>query len=115
MAAGGRWTRWNPQDSGRKPQAKVLLRLVSYGWRHKALLIGAFLSTAGAALTAVAVPRILGIALDETLSSGIQKNIFVLAMLMLAVSGLRALLGYAQNYLSEAVSLRAAFDIRNDF
>ena len=52
MARGGRWARWNQQDSDRKPQAKVLLRLVSYGWRHKIHLIGAFLSTAGAALAA---------------------------------------------------------------
>ena len=110
-----RWGRWNPSDFDRKPQWRVLLRLAGYGWRHRRHMAGAFFTMAGATLAALVVPRVLGSAIDEAVESGLRNQFLLLALVILGVSALRAVFSYGQNYLSEAVSQRAAYDLRSDF
>ena len=69
----------------------------------------------GATLSAMVVPYLLGNAIDQALRSGLRSQLLLLAGGIILVSLFRALFGYGQNYLAEAVSQRTAFDIRNDF
>ena len=93
---------------------KIFWRLVGYNWRHKWLLIGAFAATSGATLLAVAIPWLLGTAIDEVLTSGVRSRLLLLAGAILLVSVLRGIFSYGQNYLGESVSLKVEADLRND-
>ncbi len=93
----------------------VLIRLSRYGINHKRYMAGAFLALAGAAATAMFVPYLLGVAIDMAVESGLERDLLVVAGAILAVSVLRGIFGYGQNYLSEAVAEKAAYDLRNDF
>ena len=94
---------------------RILIRLAAYGWRHKAYMVGAFVTLVGATAAAMVIPWLLGTAIDEALASGLRSQLLVLAGLILLVSVLRGVFGYGQTYLSEAVAEKAAYDLRNDF
>lgn len=115
MQRSQRWGRWNPADLDAKPQWGILARLVRYGWRHKFYMAGAFLTMTGATLAAVIIPRTLGAAIDEAYTTGLRREFLNFALIILAVSALRGAFSYGQNYLSEAVSQKSAYDLRNDF
>ena len=107
--------RRDPADIDAKPQFKILGRLLSYGWRQKWWLAGAIFAMTGATLSALVIPKVLGTAIDEAIANGVRREFVVLAGIIMAASALRGVFSYGQNYLAEAVSQRAAFDIRNDF
>ena len=94
---------------------KILLRLTGYGWRHKPYLLGAYAATTFATIAAIAIPKLLGTAIDSALESGLQSRLLFFAGLMLLIAVFRGVFGYAQQYLAEAVSQKAAYDLRNDF
>ena len=94
---------------------RVLLRLTVYAWRQRVFLAGAYVAMVAATVSVMFVPLLLGRAVDVALASGESSRLLLLAGGIMLVSGLRGLFGYAQTYLSEAVSQRAAFDIREDF
>ena len=94
---------------------RVLLRLAGYAWRQRVFLGGAYLEMLASTVSLMFVPLLLGRAIDVALASGESSRLLLLAAGIMVVSGLRGLFGYAQTYLSEAVSQRAAFDIREDF
>ena len=93
---------------------RVLIRLLGYGWRQKWYLVGAYVTMSGATLSSMAVPLLLGSAIDGALESGVQRQLLLLALAILAVSALRGIFGYGQSYLAEAVSQRAAYELRKD-
>ena len=94
---------------------RVLVRLAGYAWRHKPRLLLAYLSMAGATVAAIAIPKMLGSAIDEAISSGIRQELLFLGLAIVATSVLRGIFSYMQNYMSESLSQMAAFDLRNDF
>ncbi len=94
---------------------KILLRLLSYPWRHKWLLGAAYVTMVAATLSALLMPHLLGSAIDEALTSGLRSQLLLLAGMLVLVGALKGAFGYGQNYLGEAVSQKAAFDLRNDF
>ena len=93
----------------------IFIRLTGYGWRHQWYLLGAFVTMSLSTVSIMAIPVLLGSAIDEAVSSGLRSQLLRLAGLILLVSLLRALLSYGQGYLAEAVSQKAAYDLRNDF
>ncbi len=93
----------------------VLLRLTKYAFRHKWYLIGAYAAMVLSSLSALVVPRMLGEAIDEALASGLQNRLLVLASVIVLFSVLRGVFSYAQRYLSESLSQRSAYDLREDF
>ncbi len=101
--------------AGRAATLRVLLRLSRYGLRHGRYMAGALVTLAGATVTAMFIPRFLGIAIDRAVESGLERDLLVLAGAIVAVSVLRGIFGYGQNYLAEAVAEKAAYDLRNDF
>ena len=93
----------------------ILIRLTGYGWRHRWYLLGAFVTMLLSTASIMVIPSLLGTAIDEAVSSGLRIQLLRLSGLILLVSGLRALFSYGQSYLAEAVSQKAAYDLRNDF
>ena len=94
---------------------RVLLRLTAYAWRQRRYLAGAYIAMAASTVSVMFLPLLLGRAIDEALASGESDRLLLLAGAIMLVSAMRGLFGYAQTYLSESVSQRAAFDIREDF
>ena len=94
---------------------RILLRLTGYSLRHKRYLAGAYVTMAAATLATMIIPRLLGTAIDQVLESGLRSQLLLVAGGILLVSLLRGIFSYGQNYLAEAVSQRAAYDLRNDF
>ena len=93
----------------------VLVRLTKYAFRHKWYLIGAYAAMTASSLSALVIPRMLGEAIDEALASGLQSRLYMLAAVIVLFSLLRGVFSYCQRYLSESLSQRSAYDLREDF
>ena len=93
----------------------VVFRLTKYAFRHKWYLIGAYTAMMASTLSAMVIPRILGDAIDEALVSGLQSRLLLLAGVIVLFSLLRGVFSYGQRYLSESLSERSAYDLREDF
>ena len=65
--------------------------------------------------SSLAMPFALGTAIDQALQEGVRRDLFFLGGFILFAGASRAIFGYFQNYLAEAVSQKTAYDIRNDF
>ncbi len=94
---------------------RVALRLTKYAFRHKWYLIGAYATMIASTLSAMVIPWVLGNAIDEALASGLQSRLLMLAGVILLFSLLRGVFSYGQRYLSESLSQRSAYDLREDF
>ena len=94
---------------------RVVFRLTKYAFRHKWYLIGAYAAMVASTLSAMVVPRLLGDAIDEALASGLQSRLLLLASVIVLFSLLRGVFSYGQRYLSESLSQRSAYDLREDF
>ena len=94
---------------------RVLFRLTRYAFRHRWYLIGAYAAMVASSLSALVIPRMLGEAVDEALVSGLQSRLFQLATVIVLFSLLRGIFSYGQRYLSESLSQRSAYDLREDF
>ncbi len=94
---------------------RVVFRLMKYAFRHKWYLVGAYVAMIASTLSALVVPRMLGEAIDTALASGLQSRLLLLAAVIVLFSLLRGVFSYAQRYLSESLSQRSAYDLREDF
>ena len=93
----------------------ILLRLAGYGLRHKLSLAGGYAALVLYSLTFMLIPRLLGTAIDEAVTSGLRSRLLLLALAIVGIGVLSALFGYLKEYLLEMVHHRVAFDLRNDF
>ena len=94
---------------------RVVFRLMKYAFRHKWYLIGAYVAMIASTLSALAVPKLMGRAINTALASGLQSSLLLLAIVIVLFSLLRGVFSYGQRYLSESLSQRSAFDLREDF
>ena len=94
---------------------RVVFRLMKYAFRHKRYLVGAYAAMVASTLSAMVIPRILGDAIDEALASGLQSRLLILAVAIVLFSLLRGVFSFGQRYLSESLSQRSAFDLREEF
>ena len=93
---------------------KTLLRVTAYGFRRKRLSIAAAVIFAVAALPTLAIPKLVGTAIDDALTSGLHSRLLLLAGIIAVASLLRGALGYVSLYIAEATSQRVAYDLRRD-
>jgi ATP-binding cassette subfamily B protein len=96
----------------------TLLRLVKYALRYRTSLFLAYFSVVAITVASMAIPRILGTAVDEVFTSdgeGQWAQLVSLAAAILVASVIRGLGGFGQAYYAEAVSQRVAYDLRNAF
>ena len=94
---------------------RILLRLTGYAAQHRGELIAAYVSVIGATLLYLAVPRLLGTAIDEALTQGSGTRLWAMGGAIVAVTLGRGVFSYYQTYLGEAVSQRVAYSLRNAF
>ena len=97
---------------------RILLRIVKHTFRHKRLLFLAWLSVIGVTVSALAIPRFLGTAVDTifTEDGGDKWGALIgLSASILVANILRGAFAYGQNFLGESVAERVAYDIRNEF
>lgn len=93
---------------------KLLFRLTKYGWRHKRMMTAAYTTVAVATVLKLVIPLLIGTSIDQILTSGDRERLFLYGGAILLISIVSGLVTYGQSYLIEAVSQRAAFDIRSD-
>ena len=92
----------------------ILIRLVKYALRQRALAIVTVLVLAASIVPRVALPRLVGDAVDALLAQGRDALPLIAAQMILA-GVVRAVLGYLGLYLAERVGRVTEFRIRNDF
>ena len=93
----------------------ILLRLVRFALKYKFRLGFAYLSVLAVTIFALAVPRLLGIAVDEVVGSGDFNQLVYLALAILATNSLRGIAAFGQQYLAESTAHMVAYDIRNAY
>lgn len=93
----------------------TLSRLIAYGFRHRIYLSGAFLTMIAATVSAMAIPYMLGGAIDEAIGNGTRSTLIFISLGIILVSVLRGILSFGQSYLAEALSQKVTFDLREDF
>jgi ATP-binding cassette subfamily B protein len=92
---------------------RVLLRLTRYGLDHKKYLLWAWVSLLGANALALAIPLLIGEAVDHALKDSDRTELVWLAALILGLSALRGLFSYGQTFFSEALSAKVSYVLRN--
>lgn len=104
--------------------AQILWRIITLCLRHRGRVAIAVGATLVAALFQLAVPQLLGNAVDEALSlldtenaaaTAARAALFQTAALLLGASILRGLFTLIHNYMGEAVGHRMAYDLRLAF
>ena len=84
-----------------------------YKWR---LLLG-YISVIGAALAALAIPKVLGNSVNRVLESGDKEvsQLYVLALVLILAGVARGFFSFGQTYLGESTAQKVAYDIRNSY
>jgi ATP-binding cassette, subfamily B, bacterial len=94
---------------------RIFLRTASLFWKYwpRALVTYACLLI-GSGLTLI-IPRLTGQAIDLALSSGQLYSLILTAASIAGAGFLRSIFSYWQSYLSEYLSQKVAYDLRNQF
>ena len=94
----------------------ILLRLAGYALRISPFrLVLAYVCLIGSTLLSLAIPRLLGIAIDKVLESGDSSVLMWLAATLLLISLAAGAFHYGQTYLSEYISQHVAYRLRHNF
>lgn len=92
----------------------TLLRLVKYALTQRALVFVTAVVMVASIVPRVALPRLVGDAVDALLTQG-RDSLVLIAVLMIAAGVARAVLGYLGLYLAERVGRVTEYRLRNDF
>lgn len=79
-----------------------------WGW-----LTLAFICLSASTTFSLVIPKMLGKGIDTVLSSGERGMLLLAAVAVMGASALRGISAYGNSYLSELVSQKTAYDIRN--
>ncbi len=99
---------------------KIILRITGIALRYKWRLIVAYISTIGALIAYVVLPRLFGEAVDQITVAFIsgdsdQGPIIDIVLIIFGLSVVRGLLSYTQTYYGEALAQSVVYDIRKEF
>ncbi|MBI4236552.1 MAG: ABC transporter ATP-binding protein [Chloroflexi bacterium] len=92
---------------------RLFLRMHAFLLPYKGQAALAYLLLILSSLFVLAAPHFLGNAVDIALAQGSSKALLLAAGAVVGASLLRGLTSYWQNYLSQAISQRVAYDMRN--
>ncbi len=92
---------------------RILLRLTIFVKKYWRLLLFAFICLVATSAFSLAVPWILGEAIDTALGYGERSFLILAALVVIGASALRGVFAYGNTYFSEVVSQKASYDIRN--
>ena len=84
---------------------------------YKKRLIWGYISVFGAALSALAIPKVLGTSVNRVLETGEQDvtQLYPLALVLLLAGTARGLFAFGQTFLAESTSQMVAYDLRNSY
>ncbi len=97
---------------------RVILRILWMVFTHyKGRVLLGYISVIGAALSALAIPRVLGTGVNRVLESGEKDagQLYVLALVLLFAGVGRGLFSLGQMYIGESASQKLAYEIRNAY
>lgn len=92
---------------------RQILRLIGFLKPYKRLVAAAYLTMVGSTLLSLAMPRLLGEAIDRVLAQGKLSLIVYFGLAMIALAALRGVFAFFENYLRESLAQHAAYDVRN--
>ncbi|MEE8471552.1 MAG: ABC transporter ATP-binding protein [Dehalococcoidia bacterium] len=92
---------------------RTLLRLVAFAQKYRVWLSLAFICMLFTTAFSLAIPRIVGEAVDIAVGRGERSSLILVALVVLGANALRGAFAYGNTYLAEAVSLKTSYDIRN--
>jgi len=92
---------------------KVLGRLLGYLRPYWARVVLAAVSLVGGTAMGLVVPWVIKQVIDVGLAQGDPTAIFLSALTIVGLGAVRSLFGFGQRYLSEWLSHRVAYDLRN--
>ena len=91
----------------------VLIRLLKFLWKYRGRVFLAYFCLLGASAFGLAIPWLVKEVIDFGLRAGNPGYLWVSGGLVVLFSIIRGAFAFGQGYLSEAVSQRAAYDLRN--
>ena len=89
------------------------MRVVALFWKYWPRALAAYFCLLASAALALLIPRLTGQAVDLALGSGKTHMLLLTAIAVAGAGVARGAVGYAQSYLSEYLSQRVAYDLRN--
>ncbi len=94
-------------------EMRVLLRLMVFTQKYWRWLLLAFICLVTTTAFSLVVPWILREAIDTAINQGERSFLILAAVAVIGASVLRGISAYGHNYLSEVVSQKTTYDIRN--
>jgi ABC-type multidrug transport system fused ATPase/permease subunit len=84
---------------------------------YKKRLIWGYVSVFGAAISALAIPKVLGVSVNRVLESGERdvSQLYLLALVLLLAGVAQGLFAFWQTFLAESTSQMVAYDLRNAY
>jgi ATP-binding cassette subfamily B protein len=91
---------------------KTLLRVLPYYRAYRLLIVAGYIAVIGNALFNLAVPRLIGVAVDEGVGRQDVNQLVLLSVGIVVASALRGLCAFAQNYLGETFAQGGSYQLR---
>jgi ABC-type multidrug transport system fused ATPase/permease subunit len=91
---------------------KTLLRVLPYFKPYTLLMVAGYIAVIGNAFFNLAVPRLIGVAVDEGVARQDPSQLIFLSAMIVGSSALRGLCAFAQNYLGEAAAQGGSYQLR---
>ena len=92
---------------------RTLLRLMVFARKYRGWLLLAFICLITTTASSMAIPWILGEAIDTVVSQGERSFLILAVVVVLGAAALRGISAYGHSYLSDIVSQKTSYDIRN--
>ncbi|HEV7665432.1 MAG TPA: ABC transporter ATP-binding protein, partial [Chloroflexota bacterium] len=91
---------------------KTLLRILPFYKDYRLLLIAGYIAVIGNAFFNLAVPYLIGIAVDQGVAHQDVNQLIVLSVGIVVASALRGLCAFGQNYLGETAAQGGSYQLR---
>ena len=92
---------------------RILLRLMTFVQKYRRLLLLAFICMMASTAFLLIMPQLISQAVDTVLGDGERSDLIWLAIAVVGAGALRGISAFGNSYLTEVVSQKTAYDIRN--
>jgi len=92
---------------------RILLRLITFAQKYRRLLLLAFICMMASTAFLLIIPQLISQAVDTVLGDGERSDLIWLAVAVVGAGALRGISAFGNSYLTEVVSQKTAYDIRN--
>tara|TARA_B100000029_G_scaffold468696_2_gene505886 strand:- start:317 stop:2080 length:1764 start_codon:yes stop_codon:yes gene_type:complete len=92
----------------------ILLRVTKTAFKYKVQVFAAWLTLILSTLAQIAIPWLLGLAIDQAIGGIKFSGLILLGSMVLLFMGIRGFMQYINMYLAELVSQKVAYEFRNN-